>query len=223
MLGMKQFQGSNTYGRPPDYPHSIVRIGTEMFFPKKIALLATLGILATGCSSSNGPTDRSNAGSPTVTDASRDGSATPAAVPGVMRLTADELKVVRTASISSCNIEALGKTAFDSTPLEVSDKSTTVGGWVLSAISRKSGVPAQLRVLNMAGTDGWQLPIESWVARPDVISAMHAVDSGNVGFSQAVDFRTLPVGIYRVLVTFEDTGQGYSCDKGRMIKISDGG
>lgn len=192
-----------------------------MSFPRKVALLTALGIFTSGCSPSNGPVDHSNAGSPTASDASpRDGATTTAASAGLVPLAADELKLARTASTDSCNIEALGKTVFGAASLDVANKSTTVSGWVLSAVSRKSGVPAQLRVVNMAGTEGWQLPIGSWVARPDVISTMHAADSGDVGFTQAVNFSTLPVGIYHMLVTFQDAGQAYSCDKGRKIKIS---
>lgn len=191
-----------------------------MSFRRKVALLAAFGIFIAGCSPSNGPMDHSTVGSPTASDASPHDGATTAAVAGLVPLTADELKAARTASIDSCNIEALGKTVFGADSVDVKNKSTTVRGWVLSAISRKSGVPAQLRVVNMAGIEGWQLPIGSWVARPDVLSTMHAVDSGNVGFAQAVDFSALPEGVYHMLVTFQDDGQAYSCDKGRKIRIS---
>lgn len=207
-------------GSSPDSP-TMAQIGAVMSFPKKVVLFTTLGILASGCSPSNGPADHSNAGSPAATDASsRSGGATGAAATGLTPLTADELKAVRIASIASCNIEALGKTVFGTAPLDLTNKSTIVEGWFLSTISRKSGVSAQLRLLNMAGTAGWQLPIENWVARPDVISTMHATDSGNVGFSQAVDFSALPTGQYHVLVTFQDAGQAYFCDKGSMIRVS---
>lgn len=191
-----------------------------MSFPGKIALLTALGIFTAGCSPSNGPADHPDAGSPAASAAAQGGGATTAAAPGLIPLTADELKVARTASIASCNIEALGTTVFGSAPVDVTGKAVTVSGWFLSAVSKKSGVPAQLRVVNMTGTDGWQLPISSWVARPDVLSTMHAVDSGNVGFSQAVDFKSLPTGQYHLLVTFKDAGQAYACDKGRVIKTS---
>lgn len=191
-----------------------------MSFSGKITLLVALGIFSAGCSPSSGPADHSSTESPAASDASQGGGATAVASLGLTQLTTDELKVEQAASITSCNIEALGNTVFGADPLDVTEKTTTVSGWFLSAVSRKSGVLAQLRVLNMAGTDGWQLPIGSWVARPDVISSMHAVDSGNVGFSQAVDFRALPAGQYHLVVSFRDAGQAYFCDKGRVIKIS---
>ncbi|MFC5526997.1 hypothetical protein ACFPPA_14755 [Rhodanobacter ginsengisoli] len=191
-----------------------------MSFSGRVALLLALGIFTAGCSPSDGPADHADTGSPAAADASPGSVAASAAATGFMPLTADELKVAKTASPGSCNVEALGNTVFGSAPLDVKDKSTTVGGWFLSAVSRKSGVPAQLRVVNMAGTEGWQLPIRSWVARPDVISTMHAVDSGNVGFTQAVDFKSLPAGQYHLLVTFKNAGQAYACDKGSIIKIS---
>lgn len=190
-----------------------------MSFSGKVALLAALGMFTAGCSPSSGPLDQSSAGSPSASKASQGDGVTAAASVALTQLTADELKVAQTASISSCNIEALGKTVFGEAPLDVTEKSSTVSGWVLSAVSRKSGVPAQLRVLNMAGTVGWQVPITGWVARPDVISTMHAIDSGNVGFSQAVNFKAIPRGQYHVFVTFKDAGQVYSCDKGSMIRV----
>lgn len=191
-----------------------------MYFAGKLLLLTALGIFTAGCSPSNGPTDHSNAGSPAAADASPRGLVATAVGEHLMPLTADELNLARTVSTDSCNIEALGKTAFGSAPLDVTNKSITVSGWVLSAISRKPGVPAQLRVVNMAGTEGWQLPIGSWVARPDVLSTMHSLESGNVGFMQPVDFGALPTGQYHLLVTFQDADQAYSCDKGRVIKTS---
>lgn len=191
-----------------------------MSFSGKIALLAALGIFTVGCSPSNGPAGHPDAGTPAASDAAQGGGAKTAVAAGLIPLTADELKVARTASTDSCNVEALGTTVFGAAPVDVTDKSTMVSGWFLSAVSKKPGMPAQLRVENMAGTDGWQLPIGSWVARPDVIATMHAVDSGNVGFSQAVDLTALPTGQYHLLVTFEDAGQAFVCDKGRVIKAN---
>jgi len=35
-----------------------------------------------------------------------------------------------------------------------------------------------------------------------------------------VDFRALPAGQYHLVVSFQDAGQAYFCDKGRVIKTS---
>jgi hypothetical protein len=190
-----------------------------MFIPKKLALLTTFGIFATGCSSSNGPADHPSAGAVAASAALPSRVATTAVSAGLIPLAAADLREARTASTDSCNIEALGKTTFGPAPVDLTEKSTVVAGWLLSAVSKKSGVPAMLRVVDISGTNGWQMPIGSWVARPDVTTTMHSVDLGNVGFSQAVDFSALPTGQYHLLVTFRDAGHAYLCDKGRMIDI----
>jgi hypothetical protein len=131
----------------------------------------------------------------------------------------DELNAPLIATAVSCNIEGLGNAPFATAPLNPTTPVTTISGWVLSEASRKSGVPAQLRFVNEAGNDGWKMPIDGWIPRPDVITTMHGVDSGNVGFMQKVDLGTLPRGQYHVIVTFQDAGKSYSCDKQRLINI----
>jgi hypothetical protein len=45
------------------------------------------------------------------------------------------------------------------------------------------------------------------------------LDSGNVGFSQAIDLTALPFGSNKAIVAFDDAGQSFIFDKGRVIVI----
>lgn len=185
--------------------------------PRNTALLAAIAILISGCGSSGKPADQSGV-KPPASSASSDAHA---AIPGtgLQPLTAEELNAPQIATAVSCNIEGLGNAPFATAPLDLTTPATTISGWVLSEASRKSGTPAQLRFVNEAGNGGWKVPIGSWIPRPDVISTMHGVDSGNVGFMQKVDLGSLPRGQYHVVVTFQDAGKSYSCDKQRVINI----
>lgn len=188
---------------------------------RQMLLLVSLSVLAAGCS----PAPEGSPGQSTATPQSGSsvGSRATAALDSraaqLQPLGTSELKVALTAATDSCNVEAVGSTPFANAPLAVKGIATTISGWVLSGISRKPGVPAQLRFVNDAGTAGWQVPIENWIARPDVLSTMHAATSGDVGFSQEVQMGALPAGAYHVLVTFQDAGRSYSCDKGRVVEL----
>ena len=188
-----------------------------MFISKKTAFVAAFCIAIVGCSQSG----RQSADHPAASSTPATVASSPAENPSpdLKPLAAQDMDVTRSSSPASCNIEAVGGSVFDTAPITPTEKSTTISGWFLSAISKKSGVPARLQLLNEGGTAGWQMPIYASIARPDVLSSMGGLDSGNVGFSQAIDLSALPAGQYQVVVTFDDAGQSYSCEKGRMIVI----
>lgn len=192
----------------------------------KLASTSLLAVLLAACTQSTpapapsteaGPTPSTGAVAPPSSPA----EPSPAEPEATRMLTPADLQVARTASLDSCNIEAIGSAVFATAtgPIEVTEKATTVGGWVLSSASKKSGVPAHLKIVNAAGDAGAQVRITQWNPRPDVMTAMGAVDSGDIGFVQAVDLSMLPAGEYQVSVAFEDGGEAYSCEKGRMIVL----
>lgn len=189
----------------------------------KIASITAVAVLLAACSQST----TAPATSASSTDAPQGASAedVPATAQmepeGTRLITPADLEVDRAASSDSCNIEAIGSEVFATTtaPIEVVERAVTIGGWVLSSSSKKPGVPAQLRFLNAAGDAGATVRITSWNARPDVITDMGAVGSGDVGFVQAADLSALPAGQYQVSVAFEDGDRAFSCEKGRMIVL----
>jgi hypothetical protein len=142
----------------------------------------------------------------------------PVVAPGMHALTPADL-VPRTASADSCNIEAAGNTPFGPTPTEITEKSTTISGWFLSGMSKKTGIPASLQFLNADGNGGAQIRIDHWTQRPDVTLERGAKDAGGTGFIQPVELGELPAGQYQVSIVFQEGGQPYYCEQGRMIVL----
>jgi hypothetical protein len=118
----------------------------------------------------------------------------------------------------SCNIEAISGTRLTAAPYKAKAKQVMVSGWFLPEISKKTGTPAFLRIVDENGSAGWDTPILHWSPRPEVITTMKGVDKGNPGFLQPVDLTPLPPGKYQVSVTFNDTGWR-ACDLKKVIEI----
>jgi hypothetical protein len=118
----------------------------------------------------------------------------------------------------SCNIESISGARMTAAPYKAKAKQVVVSGWFLPEISKKTGTPAFLRLVDENGSAGWDTPILHWTPRPEVITTMKGVDKGNPGFLQPVDLTPLPSGRYQVSVIFNDTGWR-SCDLKKVIEI----
>lgn len=150
---------------------------------------------------------------------------TPAAKPAPMNaqtprvLTAAQIAEKRLPQQASCNLETVNNVRFKNAPFQTAAQDVVFSGWLLPEISKKTGVDAEIRVLDSTGQAGWQYKINRWTVRPDVNAAMKAVDDGKTGFAQPADLSTLPPGNYKVLVTFRSNGTPYVCDNGRQLEI----
>lgn len=139
--------------------------------------------------------------------------------PKLQPLAAQDMHPDSIDSNDSCNIVAIGSSVFGADPITVTEKVTTVRGWFLSAISKKTAVPAHLQLLNQAGIGGWHMPVYATIAQPDIVSFKGYGNAENFGFSQAIDLSPLAAGRYEFVVTFDDGGRHYSCAKRKMISI----
>ena len=66
---------------------------------------------------------------------------------------------------------------------------------------------------------GWDVNVDTWNARPDVLSTMQGADSGNPGFQQSVDLSSLAPGNYKLTVVFSDAGASRICNPNRALVI----
>lgn len=189
-----------------------------MFISRKNLCAVAIAALAAGCGHTDVPApSQVQKPSPPATAAAPSHSAPSQS--DLQLLAPGELHGAGIASGDSCNVEAVGGSVFGADPVAVTEKSTTISGWFLSAVTKKVGVTARLQLIAEGANVGWQMPIQASVARPDVLSVMGGLDSGNVGFSQAIDLTALPSGTYKVILAFDDAGQKYVCDKERAIVI----
>jgi hypothetical protein len=190
-----------------------------MSHAKNTLLIGLLVAVVAGCTQQDAPPAQPDAAAPA--DASTPAAAKPAPVkaqaPKV--LTAEQIAEKRLPQQASCNIETVNNVRFKNAPFQTPAKGIVFSGWLLPEISKKTGVDAEIRVLDATGTAGWQYKINRWTARPDVNAAMKAADEGKTGFAQPVDLATLPPGNYKVLVTFRSNGTPYVCDNGRQVQI----
>jgi hypothetical protein len=175
--------------------------------------------LAAGCTQQPAPTaDAPQATAPTGAAAADEPEST---LPAGLRLfREDELTQARRLSNQSCQIAKINGQSFGVDPVEANRKEPIrLTGWFLSDISKRTGIPASIRIVDVAGTTGWESSIDRWVSRLDVNATKGGVDSGDAGFVDAVKLRQLPVGQYKVFLVFEEGGKKYRCDHSRVIVL----
>ena len=120
----------------------------------------------------------------------------------------------------SCNLESLDAKPFPATAaLMVKAGRFKLAGWLLPEHSRQTRSSATLLLTSEANGARWQAPLAIASQRPDVLSNNHAVDTGNAGFNELLDLTGIPSGRYRLSLDFDDLGQSYTCDNGRVIQI----
>jgi len=190
-----------------------------MTHAKNTLLIGLLAVAVAGCTQQQ-PEAQPAANAPA--DAAKPANAAkpaPLKAQAARVLTADQIKEKRLPQQASCNLETVNNVRFKNAPFQTDAKAIVFSGWLLPEISKKTGVEAEIRVLDATGSAGWQYKINRWTARPDVNAAMKAADDGKTGFAQPADLSTLPPGNYKVLVTFRSNGTPYVCDNGRQLQI----
>jgi hypothetical protein len=144
-----------------------------MFISRKSPCAMVIAALAAGCGHTDLPApSQSQALSPPSATAAPSNSAP--RQPRLRPSATDELRAAAIASGDSCNVEALGESVFGPDPITVAAKATTISGWFLSGVTKKSGVPARLQLIAETGSSNWQIPFQLSLARPDVLAAMGA-------------------------------------------------
>jgi len=139
--------------------------------------------------------------------------------PRLGKMSLAQISEQRVGTSASCNIESIDSMVFKTGRLAVARKIQPVTGWFLPEHSRRTGIPAVLRFVNMDGSGGWEVALEKWHARPDVLAVKHGMDGGNVGFSQTIDLSPLPPGRYKLVVVYADSGISSVCDKDRELDV----
>jgi peptidoglycan/LPS O-acetylase OafA/YrhL len=132
---------------------------------------------------------------------------------------ADAVARSATAAPASCNLETVNTTWLNQGVVRLPRGDVLIQGWVLSEASKRTGLPARLRLLGEQGGGAWDFTLTDWIARPQVLEVMHGVDAGNAGFKQRFDLQGLAPGSYRMAVAFTDGGIEYLCDKGTMLDL----
>ncbi|MGH8028787.1 MAG: hypothetical protein ACREO3_02515 [Arenimonas sp.] len=185
---------------------------------KKLAFIGSVALLASACAPQGASDSTPVAATPAATPAAKPAKAPKMRMPPLRAITAKQLARKRHNAPSSCNIELIDNVRLTDTPYPVAKDAIAVSGWFVPEISRKTGTPASLWIVDETGAAGWEAPLRNWLPRPTVLTATKAVDVGNVGFLQPIDVSTLPPGRYQLTVEFDDTGLR-SCDKQRMLVI----
>jgi hypothetical protein len=120
---------------------------------------------------------------------------------------------------SAAGGEFAGGAPVGSEPLRVDRKAMNVRGWFLPEPTKRSGMPAMVRVTNATGRIGWQAPLDHRFPRPDVNSKMGALDGGDAGFATRLELGALDPGTYRVTVAFNHAGRDYVCERGPVLLV----
>lgn len=120
---------------------------------------------------------------------------------------------------ASCSVETANTQWLNAGTVSVPRGDVIIEGWVLSEASKRTGLPASLRLISEQGDGGWDFPVNDWVARPQVVTVMQGVDDGMAGFKQRFALAALPPGEYRLAVTLQDEGVDYLCDKGIWLAL----
>jgi hypothetical protein len=139
---------------------------------------------------------------------------------GLHQLTAQQIAEGRRGSHQSCRIAKVNGAPLSDAPIVVKrEEPIKFSGWFLSANSKRTGIPASIRVVDLAGTTGFQAPVQRWVERLDVNAAHKGVDSGHAGFVQGMRLRAAAPGQYKVFMVFEEDGKRYRCDHDQIIEL----
>lgn len=118
---------------------------------------------------------------------------------------------------ASCNIEAINNESLKGQPIPLGRQDVMLSGWVLPEVSREPISNATLRFVEDSGEMGWEVNINSWLPRDDVLKAMKASKSGDVGFRKYTGTSILGDGRYHISIVFTDGGIEYICDKGTVV------
>ena len=118
---------------------------------------------------------------------------------------------------ASCNIETLDNESINGQPVHLGRQDVMLSGWVLPEVSRKPIHGVTLRFVDNSGNMGWEVNINSWLPRDDVLQAMKATKSGDVGFTDYLGTSVIGDGRYHISIVFTDGGTAYICDKGTVV------
>jgi peptidoglycan/LPS O-acetylase OafA/YrhL len=118
----------------------------------------------------------------------------------------------------SCNIESVDASLFMTQAMPVEQTEVRVAGWFVSEHSKRSGLPATLRLRTEDATQGWETEVHTWMHRPSTKDFVKAMDD-NLGFSVWLDLSALPPGRYRMSMAFEEGGKRYLCNHGRTLDL----
>ncbi|OOG48531.1 hypothetical protein B0E50_07960 [Rhodanobacter sp. C01] len=113
----------------------------------------------------------------------------------------------------------IDQTFFKGHPIRLMDKDFVVSGWVLPETTHEVVKSAELRFTREDQTAGWQVEINHWISREDVLKAMKAEGAGDVGFAKYVDVSHLSSGNYRLSLAFASGGVNYTCDHHEMVAL----
>jgi hypothetical protein len=142
----------------------------------------------------------------------------PPAVPSQLKImTEQELHDRLMPAPASCNIESLDSESLNGQPVHLGRQDVMLSGWVLPEASHKPIPSATVRFVGYSGNIGWEVNINSWLPRNDVLTAMKATKSGNVGFTYYLATSVIGDGKYHLSIVFSDGGIEYSCDKGTVV------
>ena len=119
----------------------------------------------------------------------------------------------------TCNLELIDSVHFDAGPTYLQRKPAVVSGWLLPKTVATTEARARLRFSSDQGNQVWEIDIDRWTVRSDVVASL----GGNVwdkpGFAQKVDLDALPPATYKMTLVFEDSTKSYICDKGRELVL----
>lgn len=186
----------------------------------RFKLASTLGALvlfSSACSQQEPATAPTPTGAAAEVPAAAPAAGT--ALAGMSALTAEQLGEERPNDLGSCNVEAVDGVTFTGDSVKATRKPVTVGGWFLPSQTKKAGNAASLRLVNEAGTEGWEGPISTWTARPDVNSAVGSTDQGNAGFVYNLDLSNIAPGTYAVSVTYDIGADKFACNHPKKIVV----
>jgi hypothetical protein len=185
---------------------------------KFASVFGTIALLASACSPQGAP-ESTQVAAPAATAPTAPVKAHGAPASSAHQIGAALVAEKRQDAPSSCSIETVDGAQFTDAPAKVTKKQISVAGWFLPEISKKTGSPASLRLVEESGAAGWEVSLSHWTSRPKVIAAMHGVDTGNAGFAETFDIHSVAPGKYHLILVFKDSGVARVCDKGRKLEI----
>lgn len=88
-------------------------------------------------------------------------------------------------------------------------------GWALGEDKR---VPKVINFV-LKGTDSFEIPVQSGVDRPDVGSYFKDSSLVGAGFNFSTTLKTVPAGLYQVLLVTQLEGDSYSCQTKKNVTV----
>jgi len=122
--------------------------------------------------------------------------------------------------VKSCNVEEIDGIPYIK-PYEISRaENIVVSGWLLDTETRSVPREARLYVIADKGKGAWSAPLKLDLQRSDVASLNGGLAAyQHSGFSVDVDIKRLASGAYHLLLVYGQSGHGYVCDNGRILRI----